>query len=272
MGARRAQRSPHDGNRHPFSGTPFDLTGRVILITGASRGLGAAMAQACAQAGATLILWARDARALTRQAEHLHLISSRLLTQPVDVTRHTRVRSAVRTALRAFGHVDVLINNAGVWDGDEARTLSRQSWDTVVETDLTSVFFVSQAVVPSMIRRRYGKIINVASTSGVLALPHGAAYGSAKAGLMHLTKILAVEWGPYGVRVVGIAPGIFRTHMTRDIFADRRWSVARQAEIPLRRFGEPEDLGGLAVFLASSASDHMTGQTVIIDGGASLTV
>lgn len=272
MGASRAQRSPHDGNHYPLSGTPFDLTGRVILITGASRGLGAAMAQACARAGATLILWARDARALTRQATQLRAASSRLLIQSVDVTRHTRVRSAVRAALDTFGHIDVLINNAGIWDGDEARTLSRRSWDAVITTDLTSVFFVSQMVAPSMIRRRYGKIINVASTSGVLALPHGAAYGSAKAGLMHLTKILAVEWGPYGVRVVGIAPGIFRTRMTRDLFADRRWSLARQAEIPLRRFGEPEDLGGLAVFLASSASDHMTGQTVIIDGGASLTV
>ena len=122
-----------------------------------------------------------------------------------------------------------------------------------------------------MIRRRYGKIITIASTSGVMALPHSAAYGTVKAGLFHLTRILAVEWGPYGVRVVGIAPGVFRTRMTRDLFADARWRRRRQAEIPLRRFGEPEDLGGLAVFLASGASDHITGQTIIIDGGASLT-
>ena len=248
----------------------FDLTGRVALVTGASRGLGAAMAHALASAGADLILWARDRRALERQAARLPS-RTRILAQVVDVTQTSRVRTAVRQALRQFGRIEVLVNNAGRWGGDAALTLSRGTWDAVVEADLTSAFFVSQIVVPAMIRRRYGKIINVASTSGLLALPHGAAYGSVKAGLLHLTRILAVEWGPYGVRVTGIAPGLFRTEMTRDIFADRRWCRRRRAEIPLRRFGEPEDLGGLAVFLASSASDHITGQTMIIDGGASLT-
>ena len=250
-------------------GTAFDLTGRVALVTGASRGLGAAMARALAGAGATLILWARDEPALERQAKALR--PARVLAQPVNVTDQPAVRRAVRAALRRFGHIDVLINNAGIWDGDSALALGRRAWDAVLETDLTSVFFVSQAVAPAMIRQRYGKIINVASTSGVLALPHGAAYGSVKAGLMHLTRILAVEWGPYGVRVTGIAPGLFRTAMTRDLFADRAWCRRRLAAIPLRRFGEPDDLGGLAVFLASPASDHLTGQTIIIDGGASLT-
>jgi 2-deoxy-D-gluconate 3-dehydrogenase len=229
------------------------------------------MASALSEAGADLILWSRDARALERQTERLRVRSSRLLAQAVDVTDQSRIRRAVSAALRAFGHVDILINNAGIWGGDEAMSLTRRTWNDVIETDLTSVFFVSQAVVPSMIMRGYGKIINVASTSGVLALPHGAAYGTAKAGLFHLTRILAVEWGPYGIRVVGIAPGVFRTDMTKDMFADHRWRRRRQAEIPLRRFGEPEDLGGLAVFLASGASDHITGQTIIIDGGASLT-
>jgi NAD(P)-dependent dehydrogenase (short-subunit alcohol dehydrogenase family) len=240
-------------------------------MTGASRGLGAAMSQALAEAGADLVLWARDARALKRQAQRLSAGSQRVLVQAVDVTDRSRVRRAVRRTLHHFGHIDVLINNAGIWRGDDALRLERRVWDEVIETDLTSVFVVSQTVVPSMMKRRYGKIINIASTSGVLALPHGAAYGTAKAGLMHLTRILAVEWGPSGVRVNGIAPGLFRTDMTRDLFADRAWCHRRQAEIPLRRFGEPEELAGLAVFLASSASDHITGQTIIIDGGASLT-
>ena len=126
--------------------------------------------------------------------------------------------------------------------------------------------------VPIKDHAREGVVFYVASTSGLLALPHGAAYGAVKAGLLHLTRILAVEWGPYGVRVSGIAPGVFRTDMTRDLFADRRWATRRQAQIPLRRFGEPEDVKGLAVFLASPASDHITGQTIIIDGGACLTV
>ena len=229
------------------------------------------MAYALAQAGADLVVWARDRRRLERQAQRLRRGGRRVFVQPVDVTSHASVRRAVRSALQHVGRIDVLINNAGVWGGDAALHLSRRTWNTVAETDLASVFFVSQAVAPAMIRQRYGKILNVASTAGVMAIPHAAAYGSVKAGLMHLTRILAVEWGPYGIRVAGIAPGVFRTGMTRDMFADRRWSRARQAEIPLRRFGEPEDLAGLAVFLASAASDHITGQTIIIDGGASLT-
>ena len=248
------------------------LRGRVVLVTGASRGLGAAMALALARAGADLILWARDDRRLLRQAAVAQAAAPvRILTQRVDVTRHLRVRQAVRAALRRFGRIDVLINNAGIWDGDAAVRLSRRAWDAVVETDLTSVFFVSQAVAPSMIRRGYGKIINLASTAAVMALPENSVYCSAKAAVVHLTRTLAVEWGPAGIRVVGIAPGVFRTDMTRGIFTDRVWCRKRLAEIPLRRFGEPEELGGLTVFLASSASDHITGQTIIIDGGASLT-
>lgn len=250
--------------------TLFDLTGRVILVTGASRGLGAAMSRALAEAGADLILWARDARALERQAARLPA-RTRALVRPVDVTEASKVRGAVRAALRRFGRIDGLINNAGIWGGDEALRLARREWDRVVDTDLTSLFYVSQAVAPAMIRRRYGKIINVASTAGLMALPHAGVYGTVKAALFHLTRILAVEWGPYGIRVVGIAPGVFRTDMTRDMFADRAWRSRRQAKIPLRRFGEPEDLAGLAVFLASGASDHITGQTIVIDGGASLT-
>ena len=232
------------------------------------------MAQALAAAGADLVLWGRHRERLLRHAARLKRLApaARVLAQPVDVTRPFQVRRALGAAVRRLKRLDVLINNAGIWDGDDARRLTRRQWGAVLETDLTSAFFVSQAVAPIMIRRRYGKIINIASTSGVLALPHGAAYGSAKAGLLHLTRILAVEWGPHGIRVVGIAPGLFRTDMTRDLFADRPWVRRRAAEIPLRRFGEPEDLGGLAVFLASGASDHITGQTIIIDGGASLTV
>ena len=265
MGARRPRNLPAAAH------TRFDLSGRTALVTGASRGLGAAMSRALAEAGANLILWSRDKRRLDGHAASLPS-SCCVLPQTVDVTNHATVRRALRAAFRTFGRIDILINNAGIWDGDQALTLSRRSWDAVVQTNLTSVFFVSQAVAPLMMKRRYGKIINIASTSGVLALPHGGVYGTVKAGLMHLTRILAVEWGPYGIRVTGIAPGVFRTQMTRDLFADRVWARRRQAEIPLRRFGEPEDLGGLAVFLASSASDHITGQTIVIDGGASLTV
>jgi len=274
MGAPAAKKPPRAANRRPArSPKPlFDLTGRVALVTGASRGLGAAMSAALADAGADLILWARDARRLSRHARRLQRATSRrILAQPVDVTDQRAVHRAVGSAARTFGRIDILINNAGIWGGDAARKLDRRTWDAVVETDLTSVFFVSQAVAPVMMRQGYGKIINIASTSGVLAIPEGAAYGTVKAGLFHLTRILAVEWGPHGIRVTGIAPGVFRTDMTRDLFEDRAWHRRRRGEIPLRRFGEPEDLAGLAVFLAGAASDHITGQTVVIDGGASLT-
>jgi len=229
------------------------------------------MAEALARAGADVVLWGRDVRALNAQRSHLRGVPVRVLAQRVDVTDPAAVRRAIHTILRQFKRIDILINNAGIWGGDPALRLRRSTWDEVIETDLTSVFFVSQTVVPSMMKQGYGKIINISSTSGVIAHPDGAVYGTVKAGLMHLTRILAVEWGPSGVRVMGIAPGVFRTDMTRDLFEDRRWSKARQAEIPLRRFGEPEDIMGLAVFLASGASDHLTGQTIIIDGGASLT-
>lgn len=271
MGARRPQPALHASSARPSTTGPFDLTGRVALVTGASRGLGAAMARALAEAGADLILWARNRVRLEHQARMLRSLTPRVLTQRVDVTRPTAVHRAVRRALREMGRIDVLINNAGIWGGEEALRFPSSTWERVIKTDLTSVFVVSRIVAATMVKQRYGKIINVASTSGVMALPHGAAYGSAKSALLHLTKILAVEWGPYGIRVTGMAPGVFRTEMTRDLFADHAWSRARRAEIPLRRFGEPEDLSGLAVFLASGASDHITGQTIIIDGGASLT-
>ncbi len=261
---RRADNAPPTNAR-------CDLTGRVVLVTGASRGLGAAMAAALADAGADLILWARTTGALTDQATRLQRRGQQVLPQTVDVTHPRTVRRALQQALRRFGRIDVLINNAGIWGGDAALALDRRTWDAVLETDLSSVFFLSQLVARSMVKQRYGKIINVASTSGIMALPHGAVYGTVKAGLVHLTRILAVEWGPYGIRVAGIAPGVFRTDMTREMFDDRRWVKRRLGEIPLRRFGEPEDVAGLTVFLSASASDHITGQTIIIDGGASLT-
>ncbi len=265
----------------PFQTLGFDLTGRVALVTGASRGLGAAMAQSLAEAGADLILWSRHLRLLEAQArrivsflskprtDHKHR-SANIIVQRVDVTQTQTVRHAARAVLRRLGRIDILINNAGIWRGDAALSLSRRNWDEAVETDLTSVFFVSQAVVPAMIRQRYGKIINISSTSGFLAQPEGAVYGTVKAGLVHLTRILALEWGSYGIRVNGIAPGVFHTDMTQDMLANRTWVRRRLAELPLHRFGKPDEIGPLAVFLASSASDHITGQTILIDGGASL--
>ena len=123
-----------------------------------------------------------------------------------------------------------------------------------------------------MRRRGYGKIINISSTSGILSLPDGAAYGSAKAAVIHLTRIMAREWGPHGIRVNSIAPGLFRTDMTANLFGDRAWIAKRRAHIPLQRFGEPADLGSTVVFLASPGSDHLTGQTLVVDGGAILTI
>ena len=241
-------------------------------MTGASRGLGAAIAVALAQAGASVILWARHTAKLAQVARRCQSLGHPVLIQQVDVTAPAQVRRAVAQAVRRFGGLGILVNNAGIWEGDPLTTLRLEAWSRVVTTDLTSVFIVSQAVMPSMLRRRYGKIINISSTSGILAHPHGAAYCAAKAGVMHLTRVMAVELGPYGIRVNSVAPGLFRTDMTADVFADRRWVATRARQIPLRRFGEPEDLAGLVVFLASSASDHITGQTVVIDGGASLAI
>lgn len=249
-----------------------DLSGRVALVTGASRGLGAAMAVALAQAGSSVILWARHLDRLRRVAHTIQALGRASLAQRVDVTETLAVRRAVSEALRRFHRIDILVNNAGVWGGGPFTTLTRGVWSTVLDADLTSVFVVSQAVAPAMVRRRYGKIINVSSVSGIRAFPEGAAYGAAKAGLMHLTRIMAVELGPSGIRVNGIAPGLFRTDMTSEVFADRAWIAKRRTRIPLRRFGNPADLAALVVFLASRGSDHITGQTIVIDAGASLTL
>lgn len=248
----------------------FDLAGRVALVTGAGRGLGAAMARALAQAGASLILWGRRESSLAAVARSLDASGRRHLIQRVDVTNPRAIRRAAAALRRRPGRLDILINNAGIWDGDLFPRLRLATWSNVLSADLTSVVLVSQALLPLMARRRYGKIIHISSTSGLLVHPHGAAYGAAKAGLIHLTRIMAVELGPRGIRVNSIAPGLFRTDMTADVFADRAWIARRQRRLPLRRFGEPDDLGGLAVFLASPASDHITGQTIVIDGGASL--
>ena len=247
-----------------------ELVGRVALVTGASRGLGAAMAKALADAGASVILWAKHLERLKRVERAIRAVGRPALSQRVDVTDRRAVRRAVTAALRRFHRIDILVNNAGIWDGDPFVRLAPATWARVLETDLTSLVSVSQAVVPSMMRRRDGTVINISSTSGLLVHPEGAAYGAAKAAVIHLTRIMAVELGPSGIRVNAIAPGTFRTDMTADVFADRAWISRRRRRIPLRRFGEPDDLDGLVVFLASRASDYLTGHARVIDGGGSL--
>ncbi|MBI3312469.1 MAG: SDR family NAD(P)-dependent oxidoreductase, partial [Candidatus Omnitrophica bacterium] len=181
-----------------------DLSGRIALVTGASRGLGAAMAFALAQAGATMVLWARQADRLARVARTIRALGRQAIIQCIDVTDPQAVRRTVRQMRRRVPRVDILVNNAGVWGGDPLVRLSLKTWSRVLATDLTSVFVVSQAIAPSMIRQRYGKIINISSTSAILAHPEGAAYCAAKAGVVHLTRVMAVELGPAGIRVNSI--------------------------------------------------------------------
>jgi NAD(P)-dependent dehydrogenase (short-subunit alcohol dehydrogenase family) len=229
------------------------------------------MATALAKAGASVVLWARRASGLRQTARAIEALGRRAWTDAVDVTDAAAVRRAVARA-RARGPIDILVNNAGVWDGDPVTTLSLARWRRVLEVDLTAVFGVTQAVAPAMIARRRGVVIHVSSTSAILAHPDGSAYGAAKAGLVHLTRIMAVELGRHGIRVNAIAPGLFRTDMTADVFADRRWVRRRLRKLPLARFGDPEDLEAVVVFLASNAARHITGQTLVVDGGASLLI
>jgi gluconate 5-dehydrogenase len=250
--------------------SPFDLTGRVALVTGAYRGLGFAIARGMAKAGATVILNGRQPDALAKSVQTLRDEGLRAEFAAFDVVQQEAIRAAVDTIVGKHGAIDILVNNAGIQRRGPFVEFRRKDWDDIIATNLTAPFLVSQAVLPPMIARKRGKIIHIASLMSELARPTIVPYTAAKGGVRQLTRGMAVELAPHGIQVNAIAPGYFATEMNRALIDNEEFNAWVCKRTPAGRWGQPVELAGLAVFLASSAADYMTGQIVIMDGGMSI--
>ena len=250
----------------------LDLSGKVALVTGGSRGLGLQMAEALGEMGARVAITARKAPELEAAAKHLGALGVEVLTVPVDLGRRENIPATLEPVLARFGTVDILVNNAGTTWGAPAEDYPAEAWDKVMRLNIDAMFFLSQLVARKcMIPRRSGKIVNVASVAGLSGNPPGMstiAYNASKGAAVNLTRALAAEWGKYDIHVNAICPGFFPSRMTHgllDVIGE-----AMIATTPLGRLGGDEDLKGAVVFLSSDASRHVTGQCLVVDGGASL--
>jgi len=246
----------------------FDLTGKTAFVTGASRGIGRAIAVAFAQAGADLALVARTAEGLAETAADVTAAGRKAVIIPADVTDQTGVAAAVTSAIDELGHVDIVVNNAGGSNFMVSfRDLRLSGWEKLIRLNLTSAVYVCHAFAGHLLDRGTGSVINVASVAGVAASPLITPYGAAKAGLVSLTKSLAVEWAADGVRVNALCPGWTATDLNRNLWEDPVAGPATIATVPMRRWARAEEMAGPAVFLASDASSYLTGQALVIDGG-----
>jgi gluconate 5-dehydrogenase len=250
----------------------FDLSGRVAIVTGGSRGLGEEMAEGLAEAGASLMLCARREEWLTPTVERMRGRGFTVEGAICDVSKPSDVQAVVDKTIGAYGQIDILINNAGVSWGDDAEVMPLDKWQKVIDINLTGAFVCSQAAGREMLKRQYGRIVNIASIAGLRSSvrgPHYAGYAASKAGLIGLTRELAAEWGRRGIRVNAIAPGFFHSRL-----ADPAIPLAEpeiKASSPIPRVGTAGELKGVAVFLAADASNHITGQVIVVDGGRSIT-
>ena len=245
----------------------FDLTGRTALVTGSSQGLGFAMARGLAQAGAAIVLNGRDEAKLARAAAALQAEEVRVTTAAVDVTDGAAVTAAVAKLEAEFAPIDILINNAGIQRRAPLAEMTEQQWREVLDTNLTSAFLVARAVAPRMIARRSGKIINICSVMSEVSRPTIGNYAAAKGGLKMLTRAMAGEWAKHGLQSNAIAPGYFMTELNRTLVENVEFNKWICGRTPAGRWGQPEELAGAAVFLASRASDFVNGQILTIDGG-----
>lgn len=247
----------------------FDLEGRVALVTGASSGIGRELAFALAQAGAAVVLAARRSDELAAAKAQVERCGARAATLTVDLGDRAALRRAAGEAASFFGAPDILVNAAGVNVRRELLEVSDDDWDTVLRVNLDAPFFLAQALAPAMIAKGWGRIINIASLQSQRAFPMSAAYGASKGGIAQLTRAMAEAFSRHGVNANAIAPGFFPTELTAPVAKDpERWRKMAASTF-IGRNGELADLRGVAVFLASRASDYVTGQTIFIDGGFS---
>lgn len=246
----------------------FDLSGRVAIVTGGSIGLGRQMAEALAEMGANLVLCARKKERCDQAAEELRQLGTKTLALACDVKNSEHVRDVVQQTVSNFGRIDILINNAGTAWGASVEDMKLEHWNKVIETNLTGTFLFSQAAGKFMVPQRKGKIINIASVAGIHGAPpefQAIGYHASKGGVIAFTKDLACKWGIHNIQVNAIAPGWFPTHMSEVAIERNREPFLKK--IPLGRFGSDHDLKGAAVFLASDASNFVTGHVLVVDGG-----
>lgn len=246
----------------------FELTGDVALVTGAARGLGRAIALALAHAGADIALGLRDMNSGSALAGEIAAMGRRVLPLQMDMTRREQISHAIEDAAAHFGRLDILVNNAGLGPENAAENVREEDFDLTVAVNLKGTFFASQAAGRIMIRQKRGRIINMGSQAGFVALPTESIYCMTKAGISHLTKCLAVEWGKYNITVNAVAPTFIRTPGTEPALGDPAFRADVIERIAaLHRIGEPMDVAGAVVFLASPAASLITGHTILIDGG-----
>lgn len=247
---------------------PFDLSGQIALVTGASRGLGQAMAVGLAEAGASVVITARQSASLDQTQDMISAADGACVPLTLDVQDVASIKAAFDEISAAHGGLDILVNNAGYEQVCPSLELDESTWDAIVDTNLKGAFFCAQSAARHMTTSdRGGSIINICSLTSYVGVPTAVPYGSSKSGLLGMTRALSAEWAKRRVRVNAIAPGYFRTDMTDIFYQNEDWQAAMLEKIPMATFGDPGDLKGAVVFLASAASSYITGQCIGVDGG-----
>jgi NAD(P)-dependent dehydrogenase (short-subunit alcohol dehydrogenase family) len=247
--------------------TQFDLTGKVAVVTGASRGLGQYLGRALAKAGADLVITSRKLADLAQFKAEIEDLGRRVLPLALDLRNQESIRTVAPAAIDHFGKIDILVNNAGCNVRKPALDVTWDDWNLVLDTNLRGSFFVAQAFARGMVERGYGRIINIGSVTSVFGYADISPYCASRGGIKQLTMSLADEWGSHGVTVNCLAPGWFKTKQNAVLYENEKWVDYIKDRIPLKRPGQPNDLNGAVVFLASDASAYITGQTLLVDGG-----
>lgn len=252
-----------------MSENSFDLSGKIAIVTGASRGLGQYFGRALARAGADLVITSRNPDSLVPFKAEIEALGRNALPVQLEVRDYDSIQKMVERALDEYGKIDILVNNAGCNIRKRAIDVTWDDWNLVLETNLRGSFFVAQAVARTMVPRRYGRIINIGSVTCVFGYLGLAPYCASRGGIKQLTMSLADDWGMYGITVNCLAPGWFKTAQSTVLYENKEWVEYICDRIPLKRPGQPNDLDGAVVFLASDASEYITGQTLLVDGGIS---